>query len=418
MLKQFVGRAGVLAAPVPVLAFVAACSGTPAADAAPDARDPIVATTAAGREVQNTGPQQLLRFGTTRSPSAVRLFTASSLEAGTGDRVLVATKEGVLSVRSVREFALAPVEPGDPLIERLDEGGHIIDRIGTVRGTEAGLLGQLVNTGWTAPQQDGGAVFAWALETDVIRFDASGQLVWRSVRPPPVPVSPPVLIRENTTVRPAFSEVQHAIAAGPDGRLYVLSGANRDSLRLDVLDDRGVFVRSGWLPRDRDIFVDTRGRVSSVAPGCVLVSERITHPHIDIPALDGKGRVRLSDLEGKVVVVNVWASWCAPCRREMPALDTLAARLDSSRVAVLGLNDDANADDARRFVASLGGVRYLLAEGGGRLRAALGYRGLPYTVVLDRQHRIVTTIHGFGNSIELVRQAIDVALAEATRAGQ
>jgi hypothetical protein len=64
------------------------------------------------------------------------------------------------------------------------------------------------------------------------------------------------------------------------------------------------------------------------------------------------------------------------------------------------------------------GVRYRLAEGGGQLREALGYRGLPYTVVLDQQHRFVTTIHGFGNSIEPVRQAIDGALAEATRAGQ
>lgn len=139
---------------------------------------------------------------------------------------------------------------------------------------------------------------------------------------------------------------------------------------------------------------------------------RAAFPAFDLAALYGTGRVRITDHAGKVVVVNVWASWCAPCREEMPVLDRLAATLDPAEVVVIGLNEDSDTEAARRFVNSLGGVRYPLAQGGGRLRGPIGYRGLPYTAVLDRSHRVVKVVHGFGKDLDDIRLAVEATLAE------
>ena len=62
------------------------------------------------------------------------------------------------------------------------------------------------------------------------------------------------------------------------------------------------------------------------------------------------------------------------------------------------------------FVGSLGGVGYALAAGRGRLRGEYGYRGLPYTVVLDRQGRIANTLYRFGGSIDAVASAVRAEL--------
>jgi thiol-disulfide isomerase/thioredoxin len=134
----------------------------------------------------------------------------------------------------------------------------------------------------------------------------------------------------------------------------------------------------------------------------------------DLPGLDGDGKIRLSDYRGRVVVVNVWASWCAPCRLEMPALDSLAGEFAPKHVTILGLNDDEDPDAARRFVRSLGGVRYPLGAGMGALQERFDLRGLPYTVVLDRDHRIIEEISGFGGTLEPVRRAIAIALDTAS----
>jgi len=95
-----------------------------------------------------------------------------------------------------------------------------------------------------------------------------------------------------------------------------------------------------------------------------------------------------------------------PCRNEMPQLDELSRELDPDEAVVLGLNEDVRPADALAFVEELGGVSYPLAEGLGRLRERYGYRGLPYTVVLDREGRIVRLFYGFGESIEPIREAV------------
>lgn len=105
---------------------------------------------------------------------------------------------------------------------------------------------------------------------------------------------------------------------------------------------------------------------------------------------DGDGRaLTLGDFRGRVVLLNVWATWCAPCREEMPTLDKLQARLGGEDFLVLPLSiDRAGLDPVRRFYAEIG-IRHLgvyLAEDM-RAMTALGVVGLPTTLLIDRDGR-------------------------------
>jgi thiol-disulfide isomerase/thioredoxin len=109
------------------------------------------------------------------------------------------------------------------------------------------------------------------------------------------------------------------------------------------------------------------------------------------PDLAGKSR-RLSEWRGRVLVCNFWATWCAPCREEMPLLIAARSKYAAKGVEIVGIAVD-NAAKVREFSRSLG-VTYpiLLSEADGlELMRRLGNSagGLPYTVFLDREGRPV-----------------------------
>lgn len=115
------------------------------------------------------------------------------------------------------------------------------------------------------------------------------------------------------------------------------------------------------------------------------------------PLTDGDGRaLTLADSRGRVVLLNVWATWCVPCREEMPTLDRLQARLGGEDFQVLPLSvDRAGLEPVRRFYEEIG-IRHLgqyLAED---LRAmlALGVIGLPTTLLIDREGREIARLVG------------------------
>ena len=101
---------------------------------------------------------------------------------------------------------------------------------------------------------------------------------------------------------------------------------------------------------------------------------------------DGAGRTRsLADFRGKLVVLNLWATWCAPCREEMPALDRLQAQLGGPRFEVLALSvDQQGATLARKFFTEVG-VRSLglYVDPSAQAAFKLGAVGLPSTLLVD-----------------------------------
>lgn len=105
---------------------------------------------------------------------------------------------------------------------------------------------------------------------------------------------------------------------------------------------------------------------------------------------DANLATRLASYAGRPVLVNFWASWCEPCREEMPALQALA----DSGVVVLTIAVADRDADARRFLDQAGVALPLLFDREQRISKAWGVRLLPYTVVLDRRHRVVARAQG------------------------
>jgi thiol-disulfide isomerase/thioredoxin len=112
---------------------------------------------------------------------------------------------------------------------------------------------------------------------------------------------------------------------------------------------------------------------------------------------DGQDReLTLKHWQGRVVLLNLWATWCAPCRKEMPELDRLQAELGSERFEVVALAvDRAGAEGARKFLAetrvkSLALYVDQTARAGTLLKAI----GLPTTILIDAQGREVGRLTG------------------------
>ncbi|MCI0433295.1 MAG: TlpA family protein disulfide reductase [Gemmatimonadetes bacterium] len=390
-----------------VLAVAGGCDRPPpGAQPIAGARDPITSIGADGvRRIHNQGPRMLLAVDSPAQRDAELLFANGA----------TVSAEAGFETRSVREFALAPVQPDAPLFWRLDGSGARVSGIGAVRVPESAFLGELINTGWVARTPDGGAVFAFATLPVVHRYDREGRLVWISTRSTPVEPSPPALVVRSGSLFPDFTERQHGVAIGPDDRIHVLAASvSTNAFHVDVLDADGRWLWTTRVPREAQVHVAPDGAISLSAPPAPRPGP-VMDP-FDLPALDGTGRIRLDEHRGRVVVLNFWASWCAPCRRELPALAAFAREVDPEQVIVIGINEDILVREGRAFLDQLGGSPFAHAAGGGGMRDVVHYRGLPYTVVLDREHRTVAELYGFGETIQPVRDAVVRALGAGRHA--
>ena len=126
-----------------------------------------------------------------------------------------------------------------------------------------------------------------------------------------------------------------------------------------------------------------------------LLSEPVPVPEIPFFGPDGTER-RLADWKGEWVVLNFWATWCAPCRAEMPSLDRLQAALGDDGLEVVPIATGRNAVPAiERFFAETGVERLpILLDRGGELAREMGVFGLPVTVILDPDGREVARLLG------------------------
>ena len=113
-------------------------------------------------------------------------------------------------------------------------------------------------------------------------------------------------------------------------------------------------------------------------------------PELALPRLDTGAQLRLDALRGRPVIVNFWASWCAPCRRELPALEAFARRHSGpDAMQVLAVNVGEATEQVRSFLDEAG-VRDLrvLLDTDSRANAAWGAFALPASFLIDRAGRI------------------------------
>lgn len=106
---------------------------------------------------------------------------------------------------------------------------------------------------------------------------------------------------------------------------------------------------------------------------------------------------------GKPLVVNLWATWCAPCRKEMPAFEEVHAKVGDA-VTIVGVTDDPKLDAARK-AADVAGVTYpLLVDVDTRLMVDLGVAGLPATVFVDADGTVLGRHLGALTEQELTKE--------------
>jgi thiol-disulfide isomerase/thioredoxin len=117
-------------------------------------------------------------------------------------------------------------------------------------------------------------------------------------------------------------------------------------------------------------------------------------PDVALPGLAG-ALVRLDAFRGRVVVLNFWASWCAPCRAEMPALEALGRELGPRGLVLLTLNYRESAAVASAFAREVGLTTPVLLDRDGAVARRYQAPGLPATFFVDRGGRLVGSALGY-----------------------
>jgi thiol-disulfide isomerase/thioredoxin len=123
-------------------------------------------------------------------------------------------------------------------------------------------------------------------------------------------------------------------------------------------------------------------------------SQPFPAPEVSIADPTGE-TVELSELRGKLVIINLWATWCEPCLREMPSLERLQSRF-GERIAVLAVSEDRGGNKAvEPFIARLGlkSVKIYI-DPKSEVGHAFGARGLPTSFLIDREGKVLGRVEG------------------------
>lgn len=117
-------------------------------------------------------------------------------------------------------------------------------------------------------------------------------------------------------------------------------------------------------------------------------------PDFTFPDLHGK-EVSLSDYRGKVVLVNIWATWCGPCRDEMPSMQRLYERLKGKDFEILAVSIDSTGSKAvAPFMEELNLTFPALLDPEGKIRTLYGITGVPESYVVDKKGILVEKVIG------------------------
>jgi thiol-disulfide isomerase/thioredoxin len=127
--------------------------------------------------------------------------------------------------------------------------------------------------------------------------------------------------------------------------------------------------------------------------GLPVLRQRISAIDFSVP-LEGGGSRTLKDLAGKVVFLNFWATWCGPCRQEMPSMDILYRHFKDRGREILAVDCRENAALVSRFMDEYKLSFPAALDASGRIAAIYGITAFPTTYIIDREGKIVTRVVG------------------------
>jgi cytochrome c biogenesis protein CcmG, thiol:disulfide interchange protein DsbE len=135
-------------------------------------------------------------------------------------------------------------------------------------------------------------------------------------------------------------------------------------------------------------------------------------PDRELPVLGGEGSGSIGDYRGRWVLVNLWASWCGPCRAEAPELDRFARRYREHDVTVIGINVQDNSDDALAFLDEFDPTYPQLRSVGEERSDAFGSTGVPENFLVDPRGRLALIWRGVVDERFLEERVIPIIEGE------
>lgn len=139
------------------------------------------------------------------------------------------------------------------------------------------------------------------------------------------------------------------------------------------------------------------GLACSILAATALAASGLTGqaaPDFALKSSSGEN-LRLSEYRGDVVMVNFWATWCGPCRQEMPLLDEMYSKYERVGFSLLGVNIDENSSKAMNMVAELGVSFPVLFDTRKEVSKLYEVDAMPVTVIIDREGTVRYVHHGY-----------------------
>jgi cytochrome c-type biogenesis protein len=184
-------------------------------------------------------------------------------------------------------------------------------------------------------------------------------------------------------------------------KVEVVSGIILILIGLLVMSNRVTILTSSWLA---GLLPNWEGKlVANKPPPPAALKDLGAAPDVQFSKLDGSS-LKLKDLRGRVVLLNFWATWCIPCRSEIPSLSAMQKDFDSRGLSVIGVSYDDTADLIQRFQKDIP-QSYQIVLGGREVGSQLPASPLPTTYIIDRQGRIREKFIG-----ERTREAFEASI--------